>query len=405
MHAAADTSILDAVREMARSLAGESLSIGAASAEYALDRVPEIRRAKVEETVVRAGQATVAVLFDRLASGAPTASFAPPTELLQSLRAVVQFGVPLRAVLHSLRMSGRYVVEYWLDSIAHRRPRDPRALDIAKAGAAGLMESLDSLIERLTDEYREEEERLGHQRSLARLEEVRRVLTDERVDAETAGARLGYRLTGGHIAVVIRGSDESRLTGSGFDPSRIVGGSGAGLTVRADLRTVWYWLPTEGSRPEFSLSDDSMLIGVGRPGTGTAGFRRSHREALDALRVAELRCPDGSAVIHYDDVGVAALCTSDPDACRTFVQTELGALATDDPAVRRQRQTLAAFLAAHCNYRATAAVLGVHHNTVRYRMDQIERALGRDIEKRRLAIELALHLADAIGYGNERPAA
>ncbi|MEN0140335.1 MAG: helix-turn-helix domain-containing protein, partial [Rhodococcus sp. (in: high G+C Gram-positive bacteria)] len=69
---------------------------------------------------------------------------------------------------------------------------------------------------------------------------------------------------------------------------------------------------------------------------------------------------------------------------------------SDDPEARGHRKTLAAFYAADGNYRATAAVLGVHHNTVRYRVQQAGRLAGRELDKRDLSVELALQLADLI---------
>jgi DNA-binding PucR family transcriptional regulator len=87
------------------------------------------------------------------------------------------------------------------------------------------------------------------------------------------------------------------------------------------------------------------------------------------------------------------VCSTDPNWCRSFIRDELGRLGADDEAARRARETLEGFFAANSNFRITAARLGIHHNTVRYRLDRAEQLLGRPIAERRLALELALNLA------------
>ncbi len=164
---------------------------------------------------------------------------------------------------------------------------------------------------------------------------------------------------------------------------------------------MWCWLRLPLSRP-VSLPHPAapFMIAVGRPAEGLAGFRRSHRQALDALRIAELAGRQPGTITYYDEVDVATVCTADMERTRAFIQAELGALVMDDEATRRTRETLAVFYAAKSNYRAAAVQLGVHHNTVRYRLQQAERALGRRVNERRLALELALHLTDLIGPAN-----
>ena len=90
------------------------------------------------------------------------------------------------------------------------------------------------------------------------------------------------------------------------------------------------------------------------------------------------------------------MCSIDTLRFHDFIATELGDLAAGDAAAGRLRATLAAFYAAGSNYRATGDVLGVHHNTVRYRVEQAATRLGRPVSERRLATELALHLAAAL---------
>jgi DNA-binding PucR family transcriptional regulator len=83
-------------------------------------------------------------------------------------------------------------------------------------------------------------------------------------------------------------------------------------------------------------------------------------------------------------------------ACRAFVAEQLGPLGEDTDEAGRLRATLEAFFDSNSNFRATAARLGIHHNIVRYRLEQIETARSAD-RHQRLKLELALHLAGRVG--------
>jgi hypothetical protein len=257
------------------------------------------------------------------------------------------------------------------------------------------------MTEQMSQEYRSEDERLARERSLSRLEDVRRVLSGPDTDPDEATLRLGYRLSGCHIAIVLRALADDTDAGASLDSavrelSRATGIPG--LAVRVDIRTMWCWLPCpSGERRRVPPPSVPVLVTIGNPASGLEGFRRSHREALDALRVAEMTDHATSAVTDYRDVDIAAMCSIAPERCHEFVRTELGGLTKNDRTTRRIRETLMEFYAANSNFRATAANLGIHHNTVRYRLEQAEHALGRPVGERRLALELALHLADVIG--------
>ena len=49
------------------------------------------------------------------------------------------------------------------------------------------------------------------------------------------------------------------------------------------------------------------------------------------------------------------------------------------------------------NYRAAARQLGVHHNTVVYRITQAEELLGHSVREGRVQLEVALDLALTLG--------
>jgi purine catabolism regulator len=63
--------------------------------------------------------------------------------------------------------------------------------------------------------------------------------------------------------------------------------------------------------------------------------------------------------------------------------------------------TLHAYLAADCSVQAVAERLFVHRNTVRYRLDQIERLTGRSLQSTQDRVQLWLALL-ASHRGEER---
>lgn len=108
-------------------------------------------------------------------------------------------------------------------------------------------------------------------------------------------------------------------------------------------------------------------------------------------------------VTAFDDVELAALCSGDVERCYAFIAEKLGPIAAETADAHRLRQTLDAFFSTNCNYRAAAALLNVHHNTVRYRIGQASALLGGELEAQRLHLELALHLAPSLGLSSTEP--
>ncbi|WP_431869569.1 PucR family transcriptional regulator [Nocardiopsis eucommiae] len=85
----------------------------------------------------------------------------------------------------------------------------------------------------------------------------------------------------------------------------------------------------------------------------------------------------------------------DPAGADDLSRALLGPLARDTGAARSLRETLRAWLARHGNWDRAAADLGVHRNTVRYRIGRIERDLGVDLadaeQRMRLWFALTRH--------------
>lgn len=393
--------VLKGVRDVVAALRRSRPSLGEELAQEIFDHDPAFANAGVESAVIEGCRANTAIALDYMARGVPLESIAPTAEVIELTRDLVREGVPLPSITRSYNVAVYRVIEVWTDTVAASRPADRESLEIVKLGTRYLLTWRDRVVDRLSAEYRIELERRARERTLARVDDVRRVLTEADMDEEAVGVRLGYRLGGSHIAMVLRedspAPDGSAVQSAVRELSNALGTSGA-LSVRVDVRTTWCWLPSpqRGYRKPVQVSAP-VLAAIGRPAAGLAGFRRSHREALDALRVAEtIARRAAGTVTHYEDVDIAAMCSIQAERYHEFIKTELRDLAANDGSTLRIRETLIAFYAANSNYRATGVNLGIHHNTVRYRLDQAALALGHDIDERRLAVELALHLAQLV---------
>jgi DNA-binding PucR family transcriptional regulator len=137
-------------------------------------------------------------------------------------------------------------------------------------------------------------------------------------------------------------------------------------------------------------------VAFGSVHTGVDGFRRSHEEALEARRVAQLT-PRQGPIHEYRSLALTALATSDLTQARRFVTEELGPLGAQDDATVRIAATLKVWFEELGNAAQAARRMGLHKNTVQYRVQRAEQLLGRPIGERALELQIALTLARTLG--------
>jgi GAF domain-containing protein len=142
--------------------------------------------------------------------------------------------------------------------------------------------------------------------------------------------------------------------------------------------------------------EEGLEIGLSDVDRGAAGARRRMREAADAASIGRSLSADGGAV-SYEQLG----------AYRYLVHLELdetphdryGQAVDELIAYDRRRnaqlvETLERYLGARCSVAASARSLYIHPNTVRQRLERIERITGLDLRQEDLlSLELALKVA------------
>jgi GAF domain-containing protein len=142
--------------------------------------------------------------------------------------------------------------------------------------------------------------------------------------------------------------------------------------------------------------EEGVDIGLSDVDRGAGSARRRMREAADAASIARSLAADGGAV-SYEQLG----------AYRYLVHLELDETPHDrygqavDELIEYDRRrhaqlvdTLERYLGARCSVAASARDLFIHPNTVRQRLERIERITGLDLRREDLlSLELALKVA------------
>ena len=142
--------------------------------------------------------------------------------------------------------------------------------------------------------------------------------------------------------------------------------------------------------------EEGVVIGISDVDRGAGSARRRMREAADAARIGRSLVAEGGAV-SYDGLG----------AYKYLVHLELDQAPHDryrqsiDKLIEYDRrrgsrlfETLEQFLTDRCSVTASARALYIHPNTVRQRIDRIERVSGLRLpDEDLLSLELALKLA------------
>ena len=141
---------------------------------------------------------------------------------------------------------------------------------------------------------------------------------------------------------------------------------------------------------------EGVVVGLSDVDRGAASARRRMREAADAARIGRSLVTDGGAV-SYEGLGAykylvhLELDDAPQDRYRHSVE-EL--IEYDRRRGARLVETLERFLADRGSVAASARALYIHPNTVRQRLERIERVTGLDLGKEDLlSLELALKLA------------
>lgn len=344
---------------------------------------------EVDDALLRAFERSVAanlrVGLARLATGMGRPTEAP-AEAQHLARLWARAGLPLDLLLRTFPVAHEVVWEFFADAIRDARFATDRERELSRRISTFLFSYAEGIGRHVSEAYRAERGTQALGRRDRALMHVRKVLAGD----DAAAAELGYDLGACHLAFVAWGprAHEAACELAPHLDRRC-------LLVHVDEGLAWGWLAGGelDRRERRALRDlavgEGLSLAFGTSERGAAGFRTSHVRAL-RTRVIAVRL--GRYVTQYPEVALEALAADRVDEARDFVMHELGPLAGEDPRDVKLRLTLTAYFSAGSNKSATAAALGVHEQTVTYRLRAVEDKLGTSIRARRAELETALRV-------------
>lgn len=335
-----------------------------------------------------------------------------PSAAIEYARRVAQQGLPVNALVRCYRLGQERFLRWSLEEL-QRQSED--ALTVSSAAleiVADTSAYIDRVSQYVVEVYEEERERWLVNRSASRSARVRELLDGRALDLDAAENTLGYRLRQHHVGLVVwadkneTANDElAYLERSMIALAAKMRCPGKPLFVPCDELSAWGWLPL-GAERTFDTSaladivegwDRPVKVAVGTPRAGIRGFSHTHVQAKQAQAVTLAARVEGPAAVAFGDVGGIALMCTNLEATRAWVADTLGALAVDDEARTRLRETVRAFLASGGSYTAAADQLNMHRNSVVYRLHKAEEELGHPLRDARLQLELALDVCHWLG--------
>jgi hypothetical protein len=375
--------------------------------------VPEwtVDRPDLAATVRTGAEQSMGTELRALAYGARPLQACPEVDA-EGARYAARLGVPLNVVLQQYRLGHAIQWEAWFELVEEEEPDPDARRELLERGSRFFFDYADRMCRFATEEYTDERERGLRGREQRRVQLVREALDGR----DVAGDTLGYDLDGvEHVGVIAWGHEAAdcvRELARGLDRRLLI--------VGAAEETWWAWLGARerggggaGARAgglggaaaaDLAPAPDERLdralarlrpphggrLAVGAPASHREGFRRTHRQAVAAQRAGAHSL---EAVVRYEDVALESLAATDQAAARECVALELRGLdGGGDARSARLRETLRAWFACGQNAAATAALLGVHEQTVAHRLRAVEERTGRTVATRRAELETALRL-------------
>jgi hypothetical protein len=307
-----------------------------------------------------------------------------PAILLVQARMAARLGISLDTVLRRYFAGYALLGDYLLE-------------EAEKGGLLGgpsiksLLRTQAALFDRLLAEVSEEHAREAEVKQSSagerRAERVQRLLAGELLDT----ADIDYDFGGHHLGMLAAGDgavDGLRELAGRFDCRLLLVHPGDG--------PAWGWLGTRRRLDPGeleSVADDlwptELLLALGEPWSGLAGWRLTHQQARAALPIA---ARSRHNVVRYSKVALLASMLRDDLLSMSLRELYLAPLEAERDGGVILRETLRAYFEAERNLSSAAATLGVSRRTVANRLQTIESRIGRLLGPAMADIEAALRL-------------
>lgn len=335
----------------------------------------------------------------------------PPAAAFEHARRLAQNRVPLHALVRAYRLGQDFLLREAFDEL-ERSIEEPQVMfDATKKIVSMTFSYIDWISQEVIAVYEEEQAEqakwLGG-RDSSKSKMVRDIISGKLSQTSSLHQVSGYLLDQHHLAVIAWTNTgqapngvPGMLDGAVKDLEGRLGCPGKALVVPCDMRSIWAWLPLGRNDPvprmkqlaeELSSRQTSEVsVALGGVESGLTGFRNSHWQAVEAQRLSSVAGHRPPFICYSDpEVRAAATLCSNLAQTKELVRAVLGPLATDDTGRAQLRESLLTFLSTSCNYTATADLLSIHKNSVRYRVAKAQQERGASVDDTRLDLELAL---------------
>ncbi len=353
---------------------------------------------------LQAARSNLGLIVTMMREGDDPATAVPPAEAIAYAKEYVVRGLDLSLMQRAYRTGQSTFGGIVLERLSEATDDADLLAEAVSFVNTWIFAYVETIERRLTDVYMSEHAQWVRGATAVRAAEVRALLGGGVVDVAAVSLRLGYELERFHLGFVIwsEGSGErpgdagelfAEMEGAAAAIARSLG-AGTPLTV-AEGGHLSCWAGSQ-SEPDLSrlrlprAKVHGLAVAAGAPAPGVEGFVSSHREALLARRVARLRGDPDGTVATYPDLALEALLAENPEAARHFATRELGPLAGGDDATVRLASTVAVFLEEGSSFVHAGRRLGIHANTVSYRVRRAESLLGHPLTERQLELRVAL---------------
>lgn len=316
----------------------------------------------------------------------------------------VHLGIPLSRIIGGLRALDHVWKTAFITLVLDVVARQDTAEVLSRLDRA-LSTYFDALVDDNARSWAEENQRLADRRVLGQRQLVERIIAGQRVDDATVTDVLGVVPADEHVGVIVSSATHTDRPAVDFASLR----SGVESTftehkitfLPADGETVWLFISGHPLEPStvharlVSVQDDSpgALISIGLPMQGIVGLRSTHLTATAAHSLNVLTTAVGP-VVSFAEMGVLCILAQMPELAKWFVQYEVGPLLQPTPARQELRRTLQTLFDNGGSLVRTAQDMYVHRNTITYRLNKIEEALGRNPLERPVETRIALQLAE-----------
>lgn len=378
---AAETALVESTAE---GLQERFAKICAAMTAEIMTTVNALDDAEMSRLLSASVEGNVDTIIHMLRNGIPVGRTRPATAAIEYAVRLAQRGVgegSLRRACHI----GADVLRGWIFEVLNLQDVPTEAKLRAHFRLEGfLYEYIDAMTQAVLEAHSKETVRRAESTASQVGELLGRVLAGQPVGVGTFESVTGYRMPGRHRCAIMWIADPqpgvdhtAALRGLADELAEVFGRRRLFTTV--DRETAWVWFNDSSSAfPEESLvrgilgGSPRCRVAFGGACEGTGGMRESHRQATAAKRVAVISSRSEPPAIRYDSPGVAIgeLLVGDMQRLRGWVEEQLQDLAEDTESAERLRATLRVFLESDRSHTRTGALLNLHRNSVKYRVDK-----------------------------------